>query len=53
MRSRGKESETCLQSNYGHKYDGSGQNGALATVKRSEPLRELGEDETGFNPLDE
>ena len=56
MRSRSLESGSNVQSDTGRKYnDGSldGANGALVTVTRIKPLRELGKDETGFYPLDE
>ena len=53
MRLGSKDSGRNAQSNYGHKYDDNGHNRALVAVKFGEPPRELGEDETGFYPLDE
>ncbi len=53
MRSCSSESGRNVQPNYGHKYDDGGYSRVLAALTRVEPLRELGEDETGFYPLDE
>ena len=42
-----------VQPDRGHKHDNDEYQRALSAVMRVEPLRELGKDKTGFNPLDE
>jgi len=53
VRSRGKRFARNLQSNHGQKYYNAAKDGALGAVNSREPLKELGEDETGLYPLNE